>query len=708
MLKSLLKKSIELLTASAAIVLSTSALAQSVNYLELEELFDEAVTTSATGKPLKANQAPVPMIIISREEVRRTGQRNLAAVLQNYAGIDVNRFGASQYEVAVRGGVEAGNPRLLVLVNGRQVYLDHYGLTNWDSIGVNPEEIRQIEVIKGPNSALFGFNATSGVVNIITVNPLYEQVRSVSAGYGNEGQRDVRATATLKMTDRVGLKLSASYAEEDYLERSSNLLPFPESAPRNSKTTTVGIENYAIISDKMDSLISYNYGDSRGRYLTPTYNAANQIYKTHGAQIRVTSDTPIGQITTSAFFNSLNNSFEDIIPGQPPIYFKNKVYGGQLSNLFKVGTRNTLRLATEYRKNSLTFLPDVAGKTKTTLYAGSGMWDSKLSDTMNMTVAGRFDHLKLGHGPIPLTQISPLLPPLPLTSFTQADFDRSINVWSANVGIVFTPTDSDTVRISAARGTQAPALASLGIAFPFGTSATGVLGVLSGNPHLEPSISYAVDVGYDRVLDPINGKLRISAFHNWVNDVIQFPAADKAGNVQPPLAFASPDNVGNYRTYGFEADLAGKISPTIGWRLNYTYTQSKDKTTQGDPLLLSALQQSLGLQGFEVQGSPSGIAGLTPRHKVNASVNYTSGPFEADLYARYRSKVRPFVQVIANAPYIVDPRSGHVTLDARLSYSPLKNVQLTVLGENLTRNRSATLTTADAPRRVKITLTASF
>jgi outer membrane receptor for ferrienterochelin and colicins len=708
MLSASLKKISQFTAASAMLACATSAAAQSVNYLELEELFNEAVTTSATGKPLKASQAPVPMIIISREEIRRTGQRSLAAVLQNYAGIDVNRFGATQYEVAIRGGAESGNPRLLVLVNGRQVYLDHYGQTNWDSIGVNPEEIRQIEVIKGPNSALFGFNATSGVVNIITVNPLHEQVRSVTAGYGNGGQRDVRATGTLKLNERVGIKLSASYAEEDRLATASRLRSFPTSPPLNSETKAASVETYAKITSRTDALFSYSYGNSRGRFITPTYNAANQSFKTHGTQARVTSDTGLGLITASAFYNRLSNSFEDVVPGQPPSYFKNKVYGGQISNLFKVGSSNTFRLAAEYRNNSLKFSPNVAGETTTKVYAGSGMWDSKLSDKLNLTVAGRYDHLELGHGPIPLIQISPLLPPLPIPSFRQSDFDRSINVWSANAGVVFNATDVDTFRLSVARGTQAPSLASMGVAFPFGTTPNGLLGVLSGNPNLEPSISYTVDVGYDRTLEPINGKLRFSAFHNWVNDVIQFPSMARSFAPQPPFEYASTSNVGNFRTYGVEADLVGKLSKQFGWRLNYTYTQSKDKTDKGNPLILGALQQMAGLQGFDVQSAPSGIAGLTPRHKVNANLNYTIGPVEADLFARYRSQTRPFLQPVPGSPYVIEPRDSNVTLDARLAYKPVKQLEVSILGENLTRNRSATLTTLDAPRRVKLALTATF
>ena len=56
-------------------------------------------------------------------------------------------------------------------MNGRQVYLDDWGRTS----GMHRcqlADIRQIEVVKGPNTALFGFNAAAGVINIVTYNPL--------------------------------------------------------------------------------------------------------------------------------------------------------------------------------------------------------------------------------------------------------------------------------------------------------------------------------------------------------------------------------------------------------------------------------------------------------------------------------------------------------------------------------------------------------
>jgi outer membrane receptor for ferrienterochelin and colicins len=140
---------------------ATAASAQSIDYGAMEQLFNEPVTTSATGSPQRATEAPADMQIISADDIRRSGEVTLPGLLQRVAGIDVLNFSAGQSDVNVRGYDQVSSPRLLVLINGRQVYLDHYGLTVWATLPVQLDEIRQIEVVKGPNSALFGFNAVS-------------------------------------------------------------------------------------------------------------------------------------------------------------------------------------------------------------------------------------------------------------------------------------------------------------------------------------------------------------------------------------------------------------------------------------------------------------------------------------------------------------------------------------------------------------------
>jgi outer membrane receptor for ferrienterochelin and colicins len=207
-------------SALAITLASRPASAQSVNYGALEELYGEPVTTSVTGKPQKASEAPADITIISQDEIRRSGANNIPDILQFVAGIDVRRYGSVDADVAVRGYNQAENPRLLVLVNGRQVYIDDYGLVLWQAIPVQLEEIRQIEVVKGPNSALFGFNAASGVINIITYDPLFDSVNSATARFGSQSLLQGSAVTTVHLGDAVGVRMSVGGLEQhEYVPR---------------------------------------------------------------------------------------------------------------------------------------------------------------------------------------------------------------------------------------------------------------------------------------------------------------------------------------------------------------------------------------------------------------------------------------------------------------------------------------------------------
>ncbi len=135
---------------------------QSVDYAGFEQLFDEPVTTSATGKPQRISEVPANMEIITADDIRRSGADNIPDILQFVAGINVRRYGFAAADVGIRGYNETSNPRLLVLLNGQQVYLDDLGRTQWYTLPVTLEEIRQIEIVKGPQHRAVWFQCRFG------------------------------------------------------------------------------------------------------------------------------------------------------------------------------------------------------------------------------------------------------------------------------------------------------------------------------------------------------------------------------------------------------------------------------------------------------------------------------------------------------------------------------------------------------------------
>jgi outer membrane receptor for ferrienterochelin and colicins len=93
------------------------------------------------------------------------------------------------------------------------VFEQAYGHVPWAEIPVQLEEIRQIEVIKGPNS-LYGFNAVSGVINIITYDPMIDAVNAATLGGGTQSYLDSSAVVPASSAIPLGSTIRGRHAGE--------------------------------------------------------------------------------------------------------------------------------------------------------------------------------------------------------------------------------------------------------------------------------------------------------------------------------------------------------------------------------------------------------------------------------------------------------------------------------------------------------------
>lgn len=150
--------------AAAQESVDTRALAQ----MSLEELMQVPVT-AASKKPSTAEKSPAHVTVITQEEIRRFGYRNINDALRRVAGMYVSSD--RNYDgLGVRGVSRPGdyNTRVLLLVNGHRLNDAIYDeATIGEGLPVDIENIKQIEVIKGPVSAAWGTNALLGVINIV-------------------------------------------------------------------------------------------------------------------------------------------------------------------------------------------------------------------------------------------------------------------------------------------------------------------------------------------------------------------------------------------------------------------------------------------------------------------------------------------------------------------------------------------------------------
>ena len=127
------------------------------------------ITASRYGQP--PLDSPSTVTILTEADIRQSAATSIPDLLRRVAGVDVMSLAAGKPDVSIRGFNRELSNKILVLVDGRSVYVDFLGTPLWGAIPVALEEIERIEIIRGPGSAIYGANAVTGVVNIITRTP---------------------------------------------------------------------------------------------------------------------------------------------------------------------------------------------------------------------------------------------------------------------------------------------------------------------------------------------------------------------------------------------------------------------------------------------------------------------------------------------------------------------------------------------------------
>ena len=155
--------------------------------LSLEELMNESVT-SVSKKETKLSQSPAAIFVIKPEDIRRTGATSIPEALRMVPGLNVARINANEWAVSSRGFNNQYANKLLVLVDGRSVYVPTFSGVNWNSQDLMLEDLDRIEVIRGPGATLWGANAVNGVINIMTKSARDTQGTFVSTAYGTDLQ----------------------------------------------------------------------------------------------------------------------------------------------------------------------------------------------------------------------------------------------------------------------------------------------------------------------------------------------------------------------------------------------------------------------------------------------------------------------------------------------------------------------------------------
>ena len=160
---------------------------------ELMEFFLNKDVSIASKKSESSFESPLSTTVLTKEEIEASGVTALAEMFRLVPGMIVREKTNGNFDLHIRGNdnvppnnllLYSENLTTLVMIDGRIVYNYVNGGVFWETLPIDVHDVERIEIVRGPSSALYGPNATSGIINIITKKPEDKKLRIYAGTQG--------------------------------------------------------------------------------------------------------------------------------------------------------------------------------------------------------------------------------------------------------------------------------------------------------------------------------------------------------------------------------------------------------------------------------------------------------------------------------------------------------------------------------------------
>ena len=500
---------------------------------------NSAIEVSVTANRLETQNSKTAssVSIITAEDIAARQLRTVSEALKDVVGVDVVESGGAggNASIFMRG---ANSEHTLVLIDGIEANDPISPSRAFNFANLTIDNIERIEIVRGPQSVLYGSDAIGGVINIITKRG--DSTPSISAS-SEAGSYDTYVQRVTTNGSSGILDYSAAYARHDVGGFSAvragsendryraNIFSSRMGAALSDSLDLGGFFRFTGSDSELDNDVGVG-GDDPNRTLDN-----RQLF----SRVELNTNFFAGQVTQQLFLNYSKQTFED--DNDPdidhPIDLQRSDYDGRtlklgLQNNLKPIERLTFTLGTEFEREqgSSNFLSQSSfGDFTATLpqeraYTRSVFMQSiaDLSDSISATAGLRVDdHDRFG------TKVTWRTGPVVNISDTK---------FRATVGSAF----------------KAPSLSQLYSQY--------------GDPNLSPEKSLGFDLGIDQQVTKDKLSVGTTFFHSMINDLISFNSE----------TFKS-ENIGRARLQGFENYVRLNLAQDTALRLNYTLTDAQDR-----------------------------------------------------------------------------------------------------------------------------------
>ncbi len=571
--------------------------AQELDYGKYESLFGEAVTMSATGKPERVSDSPILLDVITAGDIHRSGARDIPTLLHRLAGIDLMHTAPSSQELGAGGYLQAVGSRVMVLVNGRQIYFDGFGDVFWSSIPVELDEIRQIEVSfttarKAPFTA-----STPSTASSISSPSTPSTTRSTASRRAPAltAAGICRPITTQALGENAGFRLTAAGDHAHDYGLTPTLLA-DHTLQRNPDRRSLSFDGGLNLADGDRLNLAASHSDVTERAIV--YGVFfNGRLLSDSLKAGYIANTDIGHVNASVAYSGITAPRVQTL-AFPAFGVADSSIVAQVSDVLKVGLSDSVRVGLDARHDSLSGGTMTMGWLTGDLGGASAMWEHNFSPALSVVDAVRYDHFALGRSG----------QALPLNLYSNDDFDRSVGGFSLNSALIDRVTADDNLRLSFARGLKLPSLADFGQVEHTLPQFYGLYHY--GNPNLLPSAVYDYQAGWDHEIRAWDAESRITVFHQMTMHHIGsvFTTVDGALVEASQMAAGSVAN-------GIELGLKHQARQGWVWGANYTFERLHEHSDQG-------------------------IRDALPVHKLNANLGYGWDSWDADVALFYASATK--------------------------------------------------------------------
>ena len=653
--------------------------------LSLEELLDIPIN-SASRKDETVFDAPLSSYTITNSDIQKSGATSIMEALRLAPGVIVREEANGVYDIHIRGfdnmlrtseTYSKSNLATLVMIDNRPVFNHNLGGTFWETLPIDLNDVERIEIVRGPSAPLFGPNAVTGVINIITRRPTEKTYVTANAQYGNARTMIANATIGSKVNDKLSFAISGNFQErnrfdEDYynlktgqfapietfVDNSAAKFPHPDRAI--SRWGANGFLNFKP-SDKvsLDLSVGTQSAETQKVFLSGTTffttNESNNYYanlaaKLYGFSVRT----------------SYVNGHDDLNLNSPPNQYDYAVADASVEYEFALGKNFTITPGVSYQNVKFDDT-DFASKGPTFL----GGTSPDITTTAGYVRADAH-----------------ITPKLRLIGGIRADkFSVPDDVYFAyELAATYKLNENNIIRAAFTRSNSGSFIATnyLNLSIPTGA---GFDYVRAGNQNMDLFTVQMVELGY-RVKLTKTMQLDLDVFHQVADNFYAFTLTDV---VNVGIVIPAREQVMNIPMKGVQngATLGLNIVPNDKIQFKPFITVQKTETRDMPSSYVSPdLDPTITYSDSEHKNTPKFYGGYYLNAKLLSKLNVNMNGYYYAAHTQYD-------RIDENTPTGQGDISGKFLVNVKANWALTRNVNVFLNARNLMNNRSREFYAAD-------------